>query len=135
MEVVRRIADKYCKRDMRSLLKGTTAAREWENVLELNTQVWAYCPNDHCPEADIWCRNDKKYGTAGYFRFVPAFDEEGEANNFCDLCGTKLVRECPECGRKVKKPYGYCSGCGHAYGFISVPYNPEWDETDPFANQ
>ena len=36
---------------------------------------------------------------------------------FCPICGTKLIHQCPECGREIVSPFDkYCPFCGHPYG-------------------
>jgi transcriptional regulator with XRE-family HTH domain len=39
-------------------------------------------------------------------------DEDGEPISFCIHCGTGLIAECWNCGRKIKGLYNYCPGCG-----------------------
>ena len=34
--------------------------------------------------------------------------------NFCEECGTKLVRVCPSCGQEVRPAAKFCGKCGAA---------------------
>lgn len=39
-----------------------------------------------------------------------------EKDQFCSLCGKKLVDRCPECSEWINNPYAkYCKRCGSAY--------------------
>ncbi|HDI83241.1 MAG TPA: hypothetical protein ENF18_05570 [candidate division WOR-3 bacterium] len=44
--------------------------------------------------------------------FVPAESEE----QFCPICGAKLIRECLHCGKPITNPYDrFCPFCGEPY--------------------
>jgi XRE family transcriptional regulator of biofilm formation len=45
---------------------------------------------------------------------IPLLDEDGDLISFCRHCGTELVTDCWNCGRKIKELYHYCPGCGKA---------------------
>src|SRR5215510_666351 len=40
--------------------------------------------------------------------------ENEEEAQFCEECGTPLVRTCPSCGREVRPTAKFCSKCGTA---------------------
>jgi transcriptional regulator with XRE-family HTH domain len=102
-----------------------------------------YCPNTSCvgsnitaielaridavevgmPEAMLGIPDWEPYKT-------PVIDEDGEPINFCIHCGTKLVSECLNCGRKIRPPSRHCPGCGEAV-FRSTD-NPTDDDDVPF---
>jgi transcriptional regulator with XRE-family HTH domain len=78
-----------------------------------------FCPTMTCPGADM----ETPFVT-------PLQDEDGEPINFCIHCGSGLIRNCPDCGRKFKEFYKFCPGCGkRLYG----PQQENFDEDDvPF---
>lgn len=39
-----------------------------------------------------------------------------EKDNYCSLCGSKLIENCPECSEVIVNPYAkYCKKCGSSY--------------------
>ncbi|MBI3800343.1 MAG: AAA family ATPase [Deltaproteobacteria bacterium] len=47
--------------------------------------------------------------------------ENEEGAQFCEECGTALVRACPSCGREVRATAKFCSKCGTA---LTTPASP-----------
>jgi len=44
--------------------------------------------------------------------FVPVESEE----QFCPICGAKLIRKCPNCSKPITNPYDrFCPFCGEPY--------------------
>jgi transcriptional regulator with XRE-family HTH domain len=68
-----------------------------------------YCPNFECPGSN-YTRNINPSYWEPYKTSLE--DDEGRIG-FCVHCGTKLLTECNNCGRKIKQFYQYCPGCGH----------------------
>jgi len=39
-----------------------------------------------------------------------------EQDEFCSLCGAKLIDTCQACGKEIENPYArYCKSCGSQY--------------------
>ena len=39
-----------------------------------------------------------------------------ESDEYCSNCGTELIEECKNCGKKIDNPYAiYCKKCGTKY--------------------
>jgi hypothetical protein len=39
-----------------------------------------------------------------------------EADQYCQVCGLKLIESCPACGADIAVPYAsFCKICGEAY--------------------
>jgi len=48
--------------------------------------------------------------SCGYFSHID------ERQNYCTLCGSKLIEECAECKEVIGNPTGrYCPYCGGSY--------------------
>jgi hypothetical protein len=47
--------------------------------------------------------------------------ENEEEAQFCEECGTPLVRTCPSCGREVRPTTKFCSKCGTALTIQASP--------------
>lgn len=117
-----------------TIIEGT----DCECLLELTGRI-LICPNTHCPEAEREIiRGPDGEPTGIRFskpRIVPAVNEEGEENRFCDACGTQLLGKCPnfECGRRIQSANPYCPGCGQPlyelYGKCANCGSDIWDTT------
>jgi len=88
------------------LIEGTTYAIESEGYAKDGI---GFCPHLGCPGRVFDSVKDKwePYKTT-------LQDEDGESIDFCIHCGTRLVTECRNCGRRIKGVYAYCPGCGAA---------------------
>ncbi len=44
------------------------------------------------------------------------FCSMNELDEYCSLCGSKLIDVCPSCEREISNPYAhFCKYCGSAY--------------------
>jgi DNA-binding XRE family transcriptional regulator len=140
MEVLRKIARRFHSGDLLEVIRGTKSVQKLEAVLESDVQKWAYCLNKKCPNAQGLIDSGGGIGLLGFtgYRAVPAFDESGEENIYCDACGAKLIRACPECGRKIRSnKQTFCAGCGHRLFGVEEASSSDgdFDDTDPFADK
>jgi transcriptional regulator with XRE-family HTH domain len=79
-----------------------------------------YCPNFKCPGS-----NYAEIMSASYWKpYKTSLEDEEGRIEFCVYCGTKLLTECENCGRKIKQFYQHCPGCGH-YLLRPSPGAPE----------
>ena len=57
--------------------------------------------------------------------------ENEEGAQFCEECGTPLVRACPSCGREVRPTAKFCSTCGAALTTQASPTAPLQPDQSP----
>jgi len=54
-----------------------------------------------------------------YYKTCPKcsyFCNLNEQDDFCSLCGAKLIDACQVCGKEIDNPYArYCKSCGEKY--------------------
>src|SRR5262245_20877350 len=94
---------------------------------------YAFCPNPFCPE------NKTEMGPKGSAavrwtssRAYPTF--EFEEVNFCHECGTQLVKDCPDCGKRLEQRYTkYCIKCGRE--ICNRPTQQDWAEIRRIHNE
>ncbi len=57
--------------------------------------------------------------SSSYYKICPKckyFCHTAEADEFCSLCGSKLIDMCPGCGKTIDNPYAkFCKYCGNNY--------------------
>jgi transcriptional regulator with XRE-family HTH domain len=103
--------------DVATLVDGTTYNSDLAE--KLSEEQIGYCPHLQCPGSN-WpelSAQEQEGATVNYIRDWAPYvtflvDEDGEPNNFCVHCGTKLIAECRECGRKFRRLNRHCAGCG-----------------------
>jgi transcriptional regulator with XRE-family HTH domain len=83
-----------------------------------------YCTNEDCPGAE-WVQNGNYIDWTPYKTALR--DDEGLIE-FCFHCGKKLLRECANCGRTMKRVYQYCPGCGCELLPTYRKWSPEEEE-------
>ncbi len=57
-------------------------------------------------------------------RCLSCGSENEEGAQFCEECGTPLVRACPSCGREVRSTAKFCSKCGASLTTQAFPTAP-----------
>jgi len=75
------------------------------------SEFYAFCPNPFCDRNRYFKKDRTDYINWLSGRTYPseAFDEV----NYCTRCGTRLVKECPSCGRRLEDGgTNYCISCG-----------------------
>ena len=54
-----------------------------------------------------------------YYKICPGctfFCNKNEPDEFCSLCGAKLINTCQICGKDINNPYAqFCKYCGAQY--------------------
>lgn len=97
------------------------------NLHEQENQVsfYAFCPSPFCIRNEYYREDGKTYiKWRSYTSYnTSRFDEV----NFCTICGDELVKECPNCKKRLEdKGSRFCISCG---GRIHKrPTKEEWDK-------
>ena len=100
--------------------------KEFEpNQIAVCLNVLCFDSTTHIKDSDTTEKKWETYKTFSWY-FLPRVDSDGEPNNYCDKCGSRLISECPHCKKPIKLNQPdrilielFCNRCG---GLI-LPYS------------
>lgn len=84
---------------------------------------FSFCPNPFCQ------RNKRDMLNGAHVMYWTSYDgfpcSEFNEVNYCESCGTELVKECPNCQKRLGKKWTrFCTRCGKR--IIERPTDEEW---------
>jgi hypothetical protein len=94
-------------------------------------KFYAFCPNPLCERNEAGTKIDD----SPYVKWTSGreyFSEEFAETNYCESCGTQLIKECPSCGKRLSRAgTRFCITCGAPV--VERPTHEEWEEIRKLA--
>ena len=100
----------------------------WTMSAEPDDGEVGYCPKFECPGSNYY----EDIDPLSWEPYKTSLEDEEGRIAFCVHCGTSLLAECQNCGRKMRRFYHYCPGCGHHLIPNRVHTSQEEEDDVPF---
>ncbi len=86
--------------------------------------LYAFCANPFCDSNELYRKDGEPVVS---WKSSKSYDANRyDEINFCPQCGSDLIKECPNCGRRLEEGYAtYCIRCGEE--IVDRPNEEEWE--------